>query len=125
MSSNNVVWVMPYKGYLHVFYSGCFDDDPVEPDYKDKYYKMFGDRSKALTYAHDIVNKIDEESLLDGMPGVEYGVCEVPYNYADNKLKERIFHIDKIIEEWKQKIKDLQFSIEQFEAWKKELTGGS
>ena len=36
-------------------------------------------------------------------------------------VDQKIFHIDKIIEEWKQKIKDLQFSIEQFEDWKKEL----
>ena len=121
MSSNNVVWVMPYRGNFHVFYSGCFDNDPIEPDYENQYYDIFFNRAEALVYAHDVVSKINEESYAEGYAGVEYGVCEVPANYADNKLEERIFHIDVIIEEWKQKIKDLQFSVEQFETWRKKL----
>jgi len=121
MSSNNVVWVMPYRGYIHVFYSGCIDNTPTKPDVNDKYYKLFGTRSGALMYAHNVVDKIDKESWNEGFPGVEYGVCEVPLNYADNKLREIIHHIDKITEEWKREIKDLQFSVEQFEAWKKKL----
>ncbi|KKL28726.1 hypothetical protein LCGC14_2372280, partial [marine sediment metagenome] len=32
--------------------------------------------------------------------------------------------VDKIIEEWEQKIKDLQFSVGVFERWKKELLKG-
>ena len=121
MSANNVIWSMDFHGNFHVFYSGCFDNDPTVPDYEDQYYKSFTNRKDALVYAHDIVRKIDAESYEDGYIGVEYGVCEVPANYADNKLKDKIYHVDKIIEEWKQKIKDLQFSVEQFEDWKKEL----
>ena len=122
MSSNNVVWVMLYRGNFHVFYSGCFDDDPIEPDFKNEWYGRFPNREDALVYAHDVVNKINEECLEEGYAGVEYGVCEVPCNYADNTLKEKIFHMDIIIEEWEQKIKDLRFRIEQFEDWKKEFT---
>jgi len=171
MSSNNVVWVMSYKGYLHVFYSGCIDNEPTEPDIDDEYYKMFGDRSKALTYAHDVVKKINKESYAEGFADVEYGVCELDYpeevkdkphmiptafgtpeelKKSHEELKEiaktftnpdifyceicQVIHrsgckkpqrqldmIDDAIDEWKQKIKDLQFSIDQFEQWKKEL----
>ncbi len=66
MSANNVVWVMKYGRLYHVFYSGCFDNTPTEPDYKDKYYDRFDYRKDALEYGHDIVNKIY----------VEYGVLE-------------------------------------------------
>ena len=116
MSSNNVVWVMPYKGYIHVFYSGCIDNTPTKPNFNNSYYKVFKDRSKALTYAHDVVSKINKESYAEGFAGVEYGVCEIaPYHM------ETMERIDKMINDWEQKIKDLRFSIEQFEAWKKEL----
>jgi len=112
---------MPYKGYLHVFYSGCVDNIPTEPDTEDKYYKMFGDRSKALTYAHDVVKEINQESYAEGYAGVEYGVCELGYLDEEGKIEIKLGRLDKFINEWKQKIKDLQFSIEQFEQWKKEL----
>jgi len=68
---------MLYRGNYHVFYSGCADNTPQSPDYTDKYYKRFEDRSNALTYAHDMVNKIDKESYVEGFSGVEYGVCEI------------------------------------------------
>ena len=121
MSSNNVVWVMSYKGYLHVFYSGCIDNEPTEPDIDDEYYKMFGDRSKALTYAHDVVKKINKESYAEGFAGVEYGVCELDYPDESNRINSQLDTIDCMIDEWKRKIKDLEFSIDQFEQWRKEL----
>jgi hypothetical protein len=85
MSSNNVVFVMKQikKWHVlawveyHVFYSGCADDIPIEPNYADKYYKKFTDRSNALVYAHDVVNEIDVECAEEGFPGVEYGVWEI------------------------------------------------
>ena len=122
MSANNVVWVMKYKGFFHVFYSGCMDNTPKEPDYEDKYYAEFKTRTQALNYANTVVWAINDEAYKEGHVGVEYGVCIVPREFMKPKKEtQRIFHIDKIIEEWKQKIKDLQFSIEQFEDWKKEL----
>lgn len=77
MSSNNVVWVMKYGRLYHVFYSGCYDNDPIEPDYDNRYYQKFDYRSEALEYAHDVVNQINKESHLTGMFGVEYGVQEL------------------------------------------------
>lgn len=121
MSANNVVWVMFYEGHHHVFYSGCVDNTPIVPDYKDKYYKVFEVRPDALTYAHDVVNEIDAEYWQEGYVGVEYGVCELPRIEKGEHIEIKLGRIDKIINEWKQKIKDLEFSIEQFEGWKKEL----
>ncbi len=77
MSANNVVWCMLYKKAYHVFYSGCMDNTPTEPDYKDKNYFKFSNRRNALLYAHNVVNNIDELSLQEGFVGVEYGVCEI------------------------------------------------
>ncbi len=77
MSANNVVWCMFYEENYHVFYSGCIDNTPTKPDYKDKHYGIFFTRGGALVYAHDVVSKIDELSLQEGFIGVEYGVCEI------------------------------------------------
>ena len=77
MSANNVVLCMKYEGSYHVFYSGCADNDPKEPDYDNEYYKNFMDRIKALIYAHDTVNEIDKECNDVGFSGVEYGVMEI------------------------------------------------
>ncbi len=123
MSSNNLVWCMSYKGKYHVFYSGCADNTPKEPDYTDKHYKEFEYRRNALVYAHNVVNRIGEEAYCQGFSGVEYGVCEITIEEPLFSI-EKIFHIDKIIEEWEQKIKDLQFSVEVFELWKKKLLKG-
>ena len=123
MSANNVVCCMLYNKAYHVFYSGCIDNTPTEPDYKDSAYKKFKYRPNALLYAHNVVNKINEESAKQGFTGVEYGVCEITIEEPLFSI-EKIFHIDKIIEEWEQKIKDLQFSVGVFERWKKELLKG-
>ena len=56
MSANNLVWCMSYGGKWHVFYSGCADNTPTKPDYKDKHYGNFEYRRNALLYAHNIVN---------------------------------------------------------------------
>lgn len=124
MSANNLVWCMSYKGSWHVFYSGCADIDPKEPDYKDQYYGVFGYRNSALLYAHDILNKINKESYKAGFAGVEYGVCEITIKDKGVFTQEQIEGIDKRIDEWEQKIKDLQFSVEQFKNWKFELLKG-
>ena len=184
MSANNIVWCMKYDESYHVFYSGCADNTPTEPDYKDKYYKNCKYRPDALLYAHDVVNKIDKDYLKDGYIGVEYGVCELNIEKEFDKLnfekrlsniddhinrlnkesietniivektlaswldkhgegivkeyvrefnpswfmkmkfqdnEDKLGNINSIISEWEQKIKDLQFSIKQFQDWKKEL----
>lgn len=94
MSANNVMWCMKYEDSYHVFYSGCVDDDPKKPDYKNGYYKNFVDRNKALIYAHDTVNKIDKECNEIGFSGVEYGVMEIsivkPLSNAKGVLSELI-----------------------------------
>jgi len=96
MSANNVVWVMKYKQSYHVFYSGCMDNTPTEPDYKDKYYKEFKFRPNALLHAHNVVNKINELSLQEGFTYVEYGVCEITITEEFNKLnfEKRLSNID-------------------------------
>jgi len=119
MSSNNVVWVFPYKGYLHVFYSGCIDNEPKEPDYDNKYYKMFGDRAKALTYAHDVVNKIDRESYAEGFPGIEYGVVELPYVDDEEEVPDGYVDLRQEINELKMKVNSCAF-ITNEEGWKEQ-----
>lgn len=97
MSSNNIVWCMSYQGKWHVFYSGCADNTPTEPDYKDKHYKKFKYRSNALLSAHDVVNKIEREAEQGWGLGVEYGVCEIT---IENKLvfsQEQTDWIEKMI----------------------------
>ena len=85
MSANNVVWIMEYGGTWHVFYSGCFDNTPTEPDYEDKHYNVFAKKNIALIYAREVVELIDEFSLRKGCIGVEYGVCEVPREFMKPK----------------------------------------
>ena len=78
MSANNVVWIMRHEGLWHVFYSGCFDNTPKEPDYDDEYYNSFENKWIASIYANAVVEAIDKECAEDGFIGVEYGVCIVP-----------------------------------------------
>ncbi len=97
MSSNNVVWCMLYNKSYHVFYSGCADNTPNKPDYKDKRYMKFKYRSNALLYAHDVVEHINKESYDEGFAGVEYGVAEITV-VEEKTLEERIKKIeDKFI----------------------------
>ena len=94
MSANNVVWIMKHisiNGIYHVFYSGCIDNTPTVPDYKNKWYKAFDFKDVALAYAYDVVERIDEFSLQEGHVGVEYGVCEVP---IEEGIEERLSNID-------------------------------
>ncbi len=93
MSANNVVWVMLYKKIYHVFYSGCMDNTPIEPDYKDQYYTKYYKRRDGLEYAHNIVNKINRESYEEGFVGVEYGVCEITIEEEDT-IEERVKRLE-------------------------------
>ncbi len=120
MSANNVVWIMKHitwDGLWHVFYSGCFDNTPDKPDVKDKYYKAFNIRYKALIYAHGVVDKINEESYEQGFAGVEYGVCIVPelekwkdkswnmhQSMAQDILPDQLEILEKEIKELKKKV---------------------
>lgn len=98
MSANNVVWCMSYENQFHVFYSGCMDNTPTKPDYKDKHYGYFVNRKNALIYAHDVVECIGMESLKDGYAGVEYGVQEI--KGVDNKTVKEM--LEEIIQFQKQ-----------------------
>lgn len=94
MSANNVVWCMLYKEYYHVFYSGCMDNTPTEPDYKNRHHKAFKYRSQALLYAHDVLNQIDEEAGKGWGRCVEYGVCEI--TVEEKTIKDVLKDIIKI-----------------------------
>lgn len=72
MSANNVIWLMRYENEFHVFYSGCVDNEPEQPDYKDEFYKKFEDKNKAILYGHSIIEKIEKEWGPCGY--VEYGL---------------------------------------------------
>ncbi len=87
---------MLYHKSYRVFYSGCADNTPKLPDYKDDHYKRFKYRSNALLYAHDVAEYIYKESERR----VEYGVCEI--TIKENKtvkqlLKEVIQHQKEIL----------------------------
>ncbi|KKM03600.1 hypothetical protein LCGC14_1772830 [marine sediment metagenome] len=98
MSANNVVWCAKYKGSWHVFYSGCMDNTPAEPDYKDKRYSEFKYRSNALLYAHDVVDDINKESLKEGFVGVEYGVCEITIKDKDKiDIQDFVNHVEEML----------------------------
>ncbi len=98
MSANNVVWCAKYKGSWHVFYSGCMDNTPTEPDYKDKRYSEFKYRSNALLYAHDVVDDINKESLKEGFVGVEYSVCEITIKDKDKiDIQDFVNHVEEML----------------------------
>ena len=78
ISSNNVVWVLFYKGYYHVWYSGCYDNVPKRPDQNGLNYQWFDSRKDALVYGHDVVKGIESIERPDGLPYIiEYGVVEL------------------------------------------------
>ena len=59
MSANNVIWVLYFKGYYHVWYSGCYDNVPRSPDQNGTFWKYFKTREEALVYGHDLVKRIE------------------------------------------------------------------
>jgi len=78
MSANNVIWVMKYQDKFHVFYSGCYDNIPKEPDKNAFGYRFYNKRAMALLYAHDLVKYIENEWSDSNFPAyVEYGVVEI------------------------------------------------
>lgn len=91
---------MLYKERYHVFYSGCADNTPKEPDREDSRYQNFRYRSNALVYAHDVVGFINNKSSKHGFVGVEYGVVEITIKEkktVEQILKEIIQHQKEII----------------------------